>query len=93
MAPNLVTLVGLIINLTGALIYLPEDLTFTKKFPWYMYFYSATASFIYQTLDAVDGKQARRTGTSSPLGQLFDHGKKNNSNLSQLSSTLNLIRL
>jgi len=29
---------------------------------------------MYQTLDAVDGKQARRTGTSSPLGQLFDHG-------------------
>jgi phosphatidylglycerophosphate synthase len=30
--------------------------------------------FIYQTLDAIDGKQARRTGSSSPLGQLFDHG-------------------
>jgi len=27
-----------------------------------------------QTLDALDGKQARRTGTSSPLGELFDHG-------------------
>jgi phosphatidylglycerophosphate synthase len=25
----------------------------------------------------VDGKQARRTGSSSPLGQLFDHGKIN----------------
>jgi ethanolaminephosphotransferase len=30
--------------------------------------------FLYQTLDAIDGKQARRTGSSSPLGQLFDHG-------------------
>lgn len=28
----------------------------------------------YITLDNVDGKQARRTGTSSPLGQMFDHG-------------------
>lgn len=28
----------------------------------------------WQTLDALDGKQARRTGSSSPLGQLFDHG-------------------
>ena len=27
-----------------------------------------------QTLDAVDGKQARRTGSQSPLGELFDHG-------------------
>lgn len=30
--------------------------------------------FIYQSLDAIDGKQARRTGTSTPLGELFDHG-------------------
>lgn len=30
--------------------------------------------WVYQTLDAVDGKQARRTGSSTPLGQLFDHG-------------------
>ena len=27
-----------------------------------------------QTLDAIDGKQARRTGASSPLGMLLDHG-------------------
>jgi hypothetical protein len=26
-------------------------------------------------MDAIDGKQARRTGTSGPLGELFDHGK------------------
>jgi ethanolaminephosphotransferase len=26
------------------------------------------------TLDAIDGKQARRTGSSSALGELFDHG-------------------
>lgn len=30
--------------------------------------------FLYQTLDAIDGKQARRTKNGSPLGQLFDHG-------------------
>jgi ethanolaminephosphotransferase len=29
---------------------------------------------VLKTLDAIDGKQARRTGASSPLGQLFDHG-------------------
>jgi ethanolaminephosphotransferase len=29
---------------------------------------------MYSTMDNVDGKQARRTGTSSPLGELFDHG-------------------
>ncbi|XP_026192112.1 uncharacterized protein LOC113147075 [Cyclospora cayetanensis] len=37
-------------------------------------FWDAVVSFIPMTLDAVDGKQARRTNTSTPLGQLFDHG-------------------
>ena len=27
-----------------------------------------------QTLDAVDGKQARQLNLSGPLGELFDHG-------------------
>lgn len=31
-------------------------------------------TLMYQTLDNMDGKQARRTGSSSPLGLLFDHG-------------------
>lgn len=30
--------------------------------------------FVYQSLDAIDGKQARRTGSANPLGELFDHG-------------------
>ncbi len=34
----------------------------------------ALGLFFYQTMDVIDGKQARRTGTSSPLGELFDHG-------------------
>ena len=34
----------------------------------------AVGMFIYQTLDAIDGKQARRTGSSNALGELFDHG-------------------
>lgn len=37
-------------------------------------FVSCICVFVYQTMDAIDGKQARRTGTSGPLGQLFDHG-------------------
>jgi len=30
--------------------------------------------FVYQTMDNMDGKQARRTLNSTPLGMLFDHG-------------------
>jgi len=29
---------------------------------------------VYRILDEMDGKQARKTGNSSPLGLLFDHG-------------------
>ncbi|KAG2354632.1 hypothetical protein BDR07DRAFT_1428859 [Suillus spraguei] len=30
--------------------------------------------WIYFTLDAVDGKQARRTGMAGPLGEMLNHG-------------------
>lgn len=42
--------------------------------PVWVYLMNAAAVFAYMHLDCIDGKQARRTGSSSPLGQLFDHG-------------------
>lgn len=42
--------------------------------PRWACFLCALGLFVYQSLDAIDGKQARRTGTSTPLGELFDHG-------------------
>ena len=30
--------------------------------------------FVYQALDAIDGKQARRVCEATPLGELIDHG-------------------
>lgn len=74
MAPNLVTLTGLCwIFASSALLayYVPS---FTGHAPGWVYAFAALALFVYQTMDAIDGKQARRTGTSSPLGQMFDHG-------------------
>lgn len=41
--------------------------------PW-VYASWAIGLFLYQTFDAVDGSQARRTRQSGPLGELFDHG-------------------
>ena len=38
------------------------------------FFFSILSEHSIQTLDAIDGKQARRTDTQSPLGELFDHG-------------------
>lgn len=41
--------------------------------PWWC-FLEGASYLIYRILDEMDGKQARRTGNSSPLGLLFDHG-------------------
>ena len=41
--------------------------------PW-VYASWSVGLFLYQTFDAVDGTQARRTHQSGPLGELFDHG-------------------
>lgn len=56
-------------------IMIPYDQTLSKNIPSWTFFVAALFQFLYQTLDAIDGKQARRTKTSTPLGQLFDHGK------------------
>ncbi len=57
------------------LIMLYYDQTFTQTLPSWVYYITALFQLIYQTMDAVDGKHARQTKSSSPLGQLIDHGK------------------
>jgi phosphatidylglycerophosphate synthase len=47
---------------------------FDKPLPAWVSGYSAFTVFFYLTMDAIDGMQARKTNSSSPLGQLFDHG-------------------
>ncbi len=42
--------------------------------PRWVYLINGVAMLVYQTLDNMDGKQARKTSSSSPLGMLFDHG-------------------
>lgn len=74
LAPNAITLIGVVINFAmyGFMFY--YDRTLAEDVPSWTYLAVAIGMFLYQTLDAIDGKQARRTGSSSPLGQLFDHG-------------------
>ena len=50
------------------------DDNFDSQYPSWLYFWLGLSMFIYETLDAIDGKQARRTDSSSALGHLFDHG-------------------
>lgn len=74
LAPNLVTLLGffpLVVSYSLGAVVAPS---FETPPPRWLMLFSTLALFVYQTMDALDGKQARRTGSSSPLGQLFDHG-------------------
>jgi ethanolaminephosphotransferase len=73
-APNTLTLIGLLVNLFFYFCMFYYDPSMTKALPEWTYAGFAVGLIVYQTLDAIDGKQARRTGSSSPLGQLFDHG-------------------
>ncbi|XP_041050642.1 choline/ethanolaminephosphotransferase 1-like isoform X4 [Carcharodon carcharias] len=73
-APNVITITGLVLNVCTTLILMVYCPTATEQAPLWAYLACALGLFIYQTLDAIDGKQARRTNSSSPLGELFDHG-------------------
>jgi ethanolaminephosphotransferase len=69
-----ITLLGfgfVVANFLTMLWYTP---TLDQDCPRWVYASWAIGLFLYQTFDAVDGSQARRTRQSGPLGELFDHG-------------------
>ncbi|KAI8073979.1 CDP-alcohol phosphatidyltransferase-domain-containing protein [Gongronella butleri] len=69
----MITLLGLLcvfVNVLTLFYYAPD----LGPCPDWVYFTFGIGLFAYQSLDAIDGKQARRTGASGPLGELFDHG-------------------
>jgi len=75
LAPNLITLAGfafiLLPHLVSVIAYGNE--TEGPVDGWFCVL-TGVSFFVYNTLDNIDGKQARRTGTGSPMGMLFDHG-------------------
>lgn len=79
LAPNLLTVFGfffsllpfiLLFSISGTHMYSEPG----NPIPRWFYVVEAFSYFFYRMLDEMDGKQARRTGNSSPLGLLFDHG-------------------
>jgi ethanolaminephosphotransferase len=83
MAPNTITMAGLLFMIAAyvAMWYYRPMLLLTAdtdqdmdSIPRWVYLLNAVSILIYQTLDNMDGKQARRVGASSPLGLFFDHG-------------------
>ncbi|KAK5124195.1 hypothetical protein LTR85_001898 [Meristemomyces frigidus] len=74
LAPNMVTLLGFFFVIGNvALLELMDPDLIGPKYGWVCFSY-AFGVWAYSTMDNIDGKQARRTGTSSGLGELFDHG-------------------
>ena len=73
MAPNLITLIGFGFNVLAVILTLIYDPNLDNAPSW-LPFCTAFCLFMYQTLDNMDGKQARKINASSPLGLLFDHG-------------------
>jgi len=73
-APNLITITGLAINMIAALLLIYHCPSAREEVSGWIPLALAITMFLYQTLDAIDGKQARRTGSSNALGELFDHG-------------------
>jgi len=75
-APNVLTLGGLVCNIASyvlGLYYMPNLGTYTEP-PQWVFFMMGLLILIYIFLDNMDGKQAFRTGSSSPMGELLDHG-------------------
>lgn len=86
LAPNAVTTLG---GLHCAVMYAViwhHSPNFDSVVPGWTLLLCGYCTIAYYTLDCMDGKQARRTGTSSPLGQLFDHGCDCVCNLAHLSA-------
>ncbi|CAM6036351.1 unnamed protein product [Sphagnum compactum] len=74
MPPNMITLMGFMFVVASALLSYIYSPHLDSPAPSWVYLCHGILLFLYQTFDAVDGKQARRTNSSSPLGELFDHG-------------------
>lgn len=71
-APNTITVFGTIIHIIGNLSLILQGKG-AELSPLSLLFF-AVCVFSYYTLDNIDGKQARRTHNSSPLGMCMDHG-------------------
>lgn len=74
-APNTLTMLGFVhtlIPMTVLFLTCGCDLYGTVP-NWFM-FLQAWCYFVYRMLDEMDGKQARATQNSSPMGLIFDHG-------------------
>lgn len=83
LAPNVLTFTGFLFTVANGIlltIYDPDfsassdSISTTPPIPAWVWFLCAINHFLAHTLDGIDGKHARRTRSSGPLGELMDHG-------------------
>jgi ethanolaminephosphotransferase len=74
LAPNAITILALSLVACAHLCMLYFSPNMEEVAPSWVYAAAGISLLVYQILDVADGKQARKTGNSSPLGLLFDHG-------------------
>ncbi|CAK5131646.1 unnamed protein product [Meloidogyne enterolobii] len=81
--PNVLTLGGFLILISSFILVSIYDYNFNSNtfgfkqeeaIPNWIWLVCSIATFLAHLLDGTDGKQARRTGSSGPTGELFDHG-------------------
>ncbi|KAJ8333459.1 hypothetical protein SKAU_G00414670 [Synaphobranchus kaupii] len=79
-APNLLTFTGFLLILINYFLLSFYDWNYTasgpgsQHAPGWVWSVSGLTTFSAYALDSIDGKHARHTMSSSPLGELFDHG-------------------
>ena len=73
-APNVLSVCGLSVNVTTSLLLIYYCPTATEIAPLWLYAVNAAGLITFQAFDAFSREHARFTGTSSPLNELFNHG-------------------
>lgn len=84
-APNVLTFSGFMLTTLNTLLLTFYDYNFCGSsdrsdplacdpIPSWVWIACAVNHFLAHTLDGIDGKHARRTNASGPLGELMDHG-------------------
>ena len=75
LAPNLITFFSLMCNVVAFLVSINDNgFDFNQPLKKSTCYIIGFSQILYQLLDSVDGKQARRTGNSTPFGMIMDHG-------------------
>ena len=75
LAPNLITFFSLMCNIIAFVFSVFDGgFDFSQPLKRLTCFIIGFTQIFYSLLDNIDGKQARRTGNSTPFGMLMDHG-------------------